>query len=58
VAPGGHIHYVVQPVTRDLVNRYESYGPNLQAAMFAKNETPAVPEVTAFAELARAAFRA
>jgi len=53
----GHIHYVVQPVTRELMNRYESYGPNLQVAMFAQNEAPAVPEVTAFAERARAAFR-
>jgi diadenosine tetraphosphate (Ap4A) HIT family hydrolase len=53
----GHIHYVVQPVTRELMNRYESYGPNLQVAMFAKNETPAVSDVTTFAERARAAFR-
>jgi diadenosine tetraphosphate (Ap4A) HIT family hydrolase len=53
----GHIHYVVQPATRELMNRYESYGPNLQVAMFAQNEAPPVPEVTAFAERARAAFR-
>lgn len=53
----GHIHYVVQPVTRELMNRYESYGPNLQVAMFAENEAPAESEVAAFAERARTAFR-
>jgi diadenosine tetraphosphate (Ap4A) HIT family hydrolase len=29
-----HIHYVVQPVTRELMDRYSDYGPHLQAAMF------------------------
>lgn len=53
----GHIHYVVQPVTRELMTRYETYGPNLQVAMFAENEAPAESEVAAFAERARMAFR-
>jgi diadenosine tetraphosphate (Ap4A) HIT family hydrolase len=53
----GHIHYVVQPVTRELMTRYETYGPNLQVAMFAENEAPAESEVAAFAERARTAFR-
>ena len=29
----GHVHYVVQPVTAELMNEYEAYGPRLQVAM-------------------------
>jgi diadenosine tetraphosphate (Ap4A) HIT family hydrolase len=29
-----HIHYVVQPATRELMDAYGVYGPNLQVAMF------------------------
>jgi diadenosine tetraphosphate (Ap4A) HIT family hydrolase len=52
-----HIHYVVQPATRELMNRYDSYGPNLQVAMFEAAVSPPEAEVEAFAELARAEFR-
>ena len=31
----GNIHWVVQPVTRDLMTRYGLHGPRLQVAMFA-----------------------
>jgi len=30
----GHIHYVVQPVTRELMVEQGAYGPRLQVAMF------------------------
>jgi diadenosine tetraphosphate (Ap4A) HIT family hydrolase len=52
-----HLHYVVQPVTRDLMNRYGDYGPHLQVAMFDANEFPPKVEIEAFADRARMAFR-
>jgi diadenosine tetraphosphate (Ap4A) HIT family hydrolase len=52
-----HIHYVVQPATRELMARYDEYGPHLQVAMFDAEIYPAEEEVAAFAEQARAAFR-
>jgi len=51
-----HIHYVVQPATRELMARYDSYGPNLQVAMFDAGVTPPEAEVEAFADRARAVF--
>ena len=52
-----HIHYVVQPATRELMARYDEYGPHLQVAMFDAEIYPPETEVAAFAEQARAAFR-
>ena len=52
-----HIHYVVQPATRELMARYDEYGPHLQVAMFDAEIYPPEDEVAAFAEQARAAFR-
>ena len=51
-----HIHYVVQPATRELMARYGSYGPNLQVAMFDAGIAPPEAEVEAFADRARSAF--
>ena len=51
-----HIHWVVQPVTRELMDEVGDYGPHLQVAMFDANETPPRAEVAAFAERARAAL--
>jgi diadenosine tetraphosphate (Ap4A) HIT family hydrolase len=51
-----HIHYVVQPVTRELVERHGAHGPRLQAAMLQSGAPPAVDAVEAFAERARGAF--
>jgi diadenosine tetraphosphate (Ap4A) HIT family hydrolase len=51
-----HIHWVVQPVSRELMDEIGDYGPHLQAAMFDANETPPRDEVVAFAERARAAL--
>jgi diadenosine tetraphosphate (Ap4A) HIT family hydrolase len=50
-----HIHFVVQPVTKEQRDRLGG-GPHLQAAMFEAGEFPPVDEVAAFAERARAAF--
>ena len=52
----GHVHYVVQPVTAELMNEYEAYGPRLQVAMFEAAEALPEDEVVAFADRARAAF--
>jgi diadenosine tetraphosphate (Ap4A) HIT family hydrolase len=51
-----HIHFVVQPVTRSLIDELDAFGPPLQFAMFEANELPAADEVEALAERARAAF--
>jgi diadenosine tetraphosphate (Ap4A) HIT family hydrolase len=53
-----HIHYVVQPVTRALMDEHGCYGPALQVAMFQQGELPPEAEVAAFAGLAREAFAA
>ena len=49
-----HIHFVVQPVTRALMDSIGDYGPHLQVAMFDANEPPPRDEVERFAERARA----
>jgi diadenosine tetraphosphate (Ap4A) HIT family hydrolase len=51
-----HIHYVVQPVTRALIERHGAHGPRLQAAMFQSDAPPPADAVEAFAERARGAF--
>jgi diadenosine tetraphosphate (Ap4A) HIT family hydrolase len=51
-----HIHYVVQPATRELMDAYGDYGPHLQVAMFDAAVDPPQAEVEAFADRARAAF--
>jgi diadenosine tetraphosphate (Ap4A) HIT family hydrolase len=54
----GHIHFVVQPVTREQMQRFDAYGPALQVAMFESNEAPPTPEVEAFASRAASWFMA
>jgi len=51
-----HIHYVVQPVSAELMSEYGLHGPRLQVAMFDRGEEPPLGEVEAFATRARAAF--
>ncbi|MFP3906243.1 MAG: HIT family protein [Acidimicrobiales bacterium] len=51
-----HIHYVVQPVTADLMGQYTSHGPVLQVAMLADGEVPDGEQIEAIATRARAAF--
>ncbi|MFC5181312.1 HIT family protein [Actinomadura harenae] len=36
----GHIHFVVQPVRRADMERFDAFGPALQGAMFAEDERP------------------
>jgi diadenosine tetraphosphate (Ap4A) HIT family hydrolase len=46
-----HIHWVVQPVTRELIESHDGLlGPHLQAAMFDRGESPPQAEVEAIAE--------
>ena len=51
-----HIHYVVQPITRALMDEHGSYGPALQVAMFTAEHPPPEHDVAAFADRARLAF--
>jgi diadenosine tetraphosphate (Ap4A) HIT family hydrolase len=53
-----HIHFVVQPVTRALMDEIGDYGPHLQVTMFERAVHPPRDEVEAFAERARARFAA
>ena len=53
----GHIHWVVQPVTRDLVASYEGlHGPQLQVAMLDRDESPPTAEVEEVAAALRSWF--
>jgi diadenosine tetraphosphate (Ap4A) HIT family hydrolase len=51
-----HLHYVVQPISRRLMDDFGAYGPRLQAQQFTRAETPPGPEVVLFADKARRAF--
>jgi len=52
----GHIHFVVQPVSRDSMDRHGAYGPGLQVAMFAAREPLPEDAVEAFCDRARASW--
>jgi diadenosine tetraphosphate (Ap4A) HIT family hydrolase len=52
----GHIHFVVQPVTRELMTQFDAHGPELQVAMFEADDLPNATDVEAFADRARAWF--
>lgn len=51
-----HVHWVVQPVTKEVRLEYGDYGPHLQVAMFNRGEPPDSDKVAAFAKAARQAF--
>ena len=51
-----HLHYVVQPISRALMDDFGVHGPRLQVQQFTRAETPPGPEVVAFADKARRAF--
>ena len=51
-----HIHFVVQPITKDQMARFEAHGPALQVAMFANGQTPDRVDVERIADLARNRF--
>lgn len=50
----GHIHFVVQPVSAELMTRHDKHGPHLQVALFEAGEPPDDAEAAAFADAARA----
>ncbi|MDA3626537.1 hypothetical protein OU415_13910 [Saccharopolyspora sp. WRP15-2] len=50
----GHVHFVVQPATRDLMARFGAYGPALQVAMFGAGEVPDEIAVAAICDRYRA----
>lgn len=51
-----HVHFVVQPVTRETKEGWDAYGPTLQVRMFESGELPATSEVETFAARARPLF--
>lgn len=53
----GHIHYVLQPVTKALRDGVGKSGPFIQTAMFEANELPEPGDVEGFCDRARAWFR-
>jgi diadenosine tetraphosphate (Ap4A) HIT family hydrolase len=52
----GHIHWVVQPVTQEVMDAYEDYGPFLQVKMFERGVLPNPDAVEKFAASARTLF--
>ena len=52
----GHIHFVVQPVTRGQMDELGLHGPRLQVEMFGRGEEPDPDAAASFAERARAAW--
>jgi diadenosine tetraphosphate (Ap4A) HIT family hydrolase len=53
----GHIHFVVQPVTRATMDEFGVHGPKLQVAMLDRGDLPDEREVEAFADRARELLR-
>lgn len=50
----GHIHFVVQPVSEALMERFDAHGPKLQMQMFRANEPMDATLMVAAAERVRA----
>jgi diadenosine tetraphosphate (Ap4A) HIT family hydrolase len=51
-----HIHYVVQPVTKEQMSEFAACGPSLQVAMFSKGGAPDPADVERISNLARVRF--
>jgi diadenosine tetraphosphate (Ap4A) HIT family hydrolase len=51
-----HIHYVVQPATREAMHELGEYGPHLTVEMFKRNVSPDPAQMAEFAERARATW--
>jgi diadenosine tetraphosphate (Ap4A) HIT family hydrolase len=51
-----HIHYVVQPVTKEQMSDFEAHGPNLQVAMFSGGSSPDPADVDRVSKIARLCF--
>jgi diadenosine tetraphosphate (Ap4A) HIT family hydrolase len=52
----GHLHYVIQPVTKTQMSDFGAHGPALTMAMFRHGEVPATVDVERVAEQARRLF--
>jgi hypothetical protein len=48
-----HIHFLVQPTTRALIDEMGVYGPHLTVALFDAERYPSRDEIGAFADRAR-----
>jgi diadenosine tetraphosphate (Ap4A) HIT family hydrolase len=53
----GHIHWVVQPVTRRLMDEFGDFGPSLQVRMFDRDDPLDLVAVERFSEEARSLLR-
>jgi diadenosine tetraphosphate (Ap4A) HIT family hydrolase len=53
----GHIHFVVQPVSKADMIRHDAFGPALQAAMAAEGRFPGAAEVERVCDRLREALR-
>ena len=53
----GHIHWVVQPVTRSVMDEFDDVGPSLQVKLFDRDEPLDLAAVERFSEKARALLR-
>jgi diadenosine tetraphosphate (Ap4A) HIT family hydrolase len=51
-----HIHYVVQPVTKEQMSVFAAHGPVLQVAQFAAGGSPDPADVARVADVARRLF--
>lgn len=51
-----HIHYVVQPVTKEQMSAFAAHGPNLRVAMFSAGSSPDPADVEDVSTLARRYF--
>ncbi len=52
-----HIHYVVQPVSKQQMSEFDEYGPALQMAMFGAATVPDIVDMEQMAASAREQFR-
>jgi|SRR5579875_2178829 len=53
-----HVHYVIQPVTAEQVERAGTAGPDIQVAMFGAGDQPSEVEIEQVAARARSLFTA
>jgi diadenosine tetraphosphate (Ap4A) HIT family hydrolase len=49
----GHVHFVVQPVSRELMDELEAHGPRLHVALFDRGQPPDLEAAAAFADRVR-----
>ena len=52
----GHLHYVIQPVTRQQMSAHGCHGPRLQVAMSGAGPAPRAGQIAAVVDRARQLF--